>query len=524
MKKVITDPLLMIATILIIVGFQVYWLKNNYDREKHLLDSKAGIIFRTTVFELQAKKLKIGLSGSVTNSNVTVYFKDDEGKAVHVRKPVKEQLVGITNVLSDEFKDSIKINREKKDKIIFSVNNASITYGKDSLKTSTYAESVNGKDKMIQLLNGIDSLQDSLRVVDITKAVTKSFSEEKLNVLFVITRKIPDSSKSGHVIPLASPDESIDKMNEVTVGIAHPVSYALEIQNSSLYLFKKILSPLLFSLFLVGVTIISFFVLYRNLNRQLRLTEIKNEFIGNITHELKTPISTVSVAIEAMKNFNALQSPERTQEYLDIANNELQRLGLLVDKVLKLSMFEKQQVELKKEWFDLEELIQEVVKSMQLQFEKLNVTLKVEKKGDNFTIMADRLHISSVIYNLLDNALKYGKEKPVIIIELASYDQYVEINITDNGKGIPAEYKNKVFDKFFRVPDGNKHNIKGYGLGLSYVNHIVQRHQGFIEVESELGKGSTFSVKLPYEEAELIKYDKGRVVRKMAIKIGNHGN
>src|SRR4029450_13258035 len=146
-----------------------------------------------------------------------------------------------------------------------------------------------------------------------------------------------------------------------TVVFVHPVTYHLEIGKSFSYLIKKITLPILFSIFLVGVTVLSFLLLYRNLLKQQRLAELKNDFISNITHELKTPISTVAVAIEALKNFNAMQNPERTKEYLDISANELQRLGLLVDKVLKLSMFEKKEVELKKEAFDMEELINEVL-------------------------------------------------------------------------------------------------------------------------------------------------------------------
>src|SRR6185436_11622670 len=132
-------------------------------------------------------------------------------------------------------------------------------------------------------------------------------------------------------------------------GFAHPVTYQLSLTNNTTYLLKKILLPILFSLFLVGVTILSFVLLYRNLLRQHRLSEIKNEFISNITHELKTPIATVGVAIEALKNFNAIDDPQKTKEYLDISSNELQRLSLLVDKVLKLSMFEKREIELNKE-------------------------------------------------------------------------------------------------------------------------------------------------------------------------------
>jgi len=225
---------------------------------------------------------------------------------------------------------------------------------------------------------------------------------------------------------------------------------------------------------------------------------LKNEFISNITHELKTPIATVGVAIEALKNFNAIHDPERTREYLDISQNELQRLGLLVDKVLKLSMFEKKEMELKKEHFDCKQLTEEVMNSMRLQFEKYHAKVNLRTTGDNFIVEADKLHITSVIYNLLDNALKYSRENPVIDVLLKSNPDNIEFSVSDNGIGIPPAYKEKVFDKFFRVPTGDKHNIKGYGLGLSYVAEVIKRHQGNVQVESELGKGSTFTAKFPY--------------------------
>lgn len=488
----------MTVTILIIVGFQVYWLKNSYDREKRLLEGKAGIVFRTTVFEMQAKKFNLGSAkwNNKSNPGINVVLKDDEGKTVYTNKPVNEQVVGISNVVR-RFRDSALQNKNGKADVIVSVNNSSFVFGKDSVASHRFeATAGNDGDKIIQVLYGIDSLQDSIKITDIKKAVTQSFKEEKLDIAFNITRHAV-ANKPEHIVPLAPPGEGGEKLNEVTIGFAKPVTYTLSLQNTSLYLFKKILSPFLFSVFLIGVTLISFFVLYRNLSRQRRLTEIKNEFIGNITHELKTPISTVSVAIEAMKNFNALQNPERTKEYLDIANNELQRLGLLVDKVLKLSMFEKQQLELKQEWFDLKQLAEEVMGSMKIQFEKHHAAVTLQTEGNNFSIMADRLHILSVIYNLLDNAIKYSKQNPVIEISLMEKDESMLIKVRDNGVGIPAAYKEKIFDKFFRVPSGDRHNVKGYGLGLSYVAHIVQQHHGATDVWSEEGKGTQFVIQLP---------------------------
>ena len=230
--------------------------------------------------------------------------------------------------------------------------------------------------------------------------------------------------------------------------------------------------------------------------KQQRLAALKNEFISNITHELKTPIATVGVAIEALKNFNAIDNPERTQEYLSISQNELQRLNLLVDKVLKLSMFEKKEIELKYEVLDLKDLAAEVIGSMRLQIEKYRATVTLEEEG-NTVMRADRLHLLSVIFNLLDNALKYSKQHAAIIISVKEKDNHVVLSVADNGIGIPAEYKNKVFEKFFRVPQGDTHNAKGYGLGLSYAAHVVQKHKGTIEVESEQGAGTRFIISIP---------------------------
>lgn len=278
--------------------------------------------------------------------------------------------------------------------------------------------------------------------------------------------------------------------------------------------------PILFSIFLIGVTVFSFVLLYRTLINQQRLAAIKNEFMSNITHELKTPIATVGVAIEALRNFGAAQSPEKTKEYLDISASELQRLSLLVDKVLKLSMFENSKVELRKEPIDLLELVNEVTNIMKLQFEKNNAAVTTKTTGDNFIIEADRLHITSVIYNLLDNALKYSKENPVIEIRLSALpNDIVELKVSDNGIGIPKEYRWKVFDKFFRVPSGNTHNVKGYGLGLSYVSEIIKRHMGLIEVESGLSKGAAFIIKIPRKEADIIIFDDKRRMYRKSINL-----
>jgi two-component system phosphate regulon sensor histidine kinase PhoR len=185
---------------------------------------------------------------------------------------------------------------------------------------------------------------------------------------------------------------------------------------------------------------------------------------------------------------------------------------MLVDKVLKLSQFENRVIELRLTVFDLRDLAAEVIAEMRLPFEKAGAVVQVRGAGvqvrgvrtddangveERFDVRADRSHLSSVISNLLDNALKYSRESPVITVDVGKADGMVVLAVTDNGVGIPAVYLRRVFDKFFRVPSGDHHNIKGHGLGLNYVQHIVQAHRGIVTVDSKEGKGSTFTIKLP---------------------------
>lgn len=463
----------MIAAILVIAAFQVYWIMLKVEEENRILRFRTNMIFRESVFDLQSSKLKIDSS-------------------IRYRYGLPPDIARFTEIVRNRLNDSsISFPSQP-------TRNSIITVEKPASAISDEAElrrSYKAGGRFYEFLIGIDSLQDSLRVLDIRKTYTTNLTRENIDVPYTIIRtEEADLNRNTPKRP---------EWNKATIGFTHPISYQVELGNTSRYIFGKVLPQIIFSIFLIGLTITAFWVLYRNLRAQRRLTDIKNDFISNITHELKTPISTVSVAIEAIKNFNVMQQPERTTEYLDIAGNELNRLSMLVDKVLKLSMFEKQQTELQYQRFDVNQLVSEVIASMGLQFEKVKARVEQQSFGNSFIINADHLHISSVLYNLLDNALKYSREKPVVEVQVtAKDDMWVEVSIKDNGIGIPAAYKAKIFEKFFRVPTENQHNIKGYGLGLSYVAHIVNQHHGTITLHSEPGKGSEFIIKLPVAHEE----------------------
>ncbi|MDZ4073048.1 MAG: HAMP domain-containing sensor histidine kinase [Sediminibacterium sp.] len=350
---------------------------------------------------------------------------------------------------------------------------------------------------IIRFLSNNKTINDSIPVKTVDSAYRVELNKTNKQLKFSIQfESYKDSSQK--IWNLKRDSSNAVVTDKVFVGYTTPYAYQAKFEDTNMYVLGKMQMQIGGSLLVLLLVAGSFIVLYRNLLAQQRLAEIKNDFISNITHELKTPIATVGVAIEALRNFNAMQSPERTKEYLDISAAELQRLSLLVDKVLKLSMFEKQQIELNKEPFDLKELMQETLKIMKLQFDKQKAAVTFTSGDHSFMLEADKLHITSVIYNLLDNALKYSKNNAQIQVNLDLVDhKSIVLTVSDNGMGIAPEYQGKIFDKFFRVPTGDKHNIKGYGLGLSYVAEVIKSHKGSISVDSEPEKGSTFTVTLP---------------------------
>lgn len=252
-----------------------------------------------------------------------------------------------------------------------------------------------------------------------------------------------------------------------------------------------------FSLFLLSLTALAFVMLYRSLREQQRLMALKNEFISNMTHELKTPISTVSVALEAIQNFSAADNPTLTAEYVDIARHELNRLTLLTDKVLRTSIFEEKGLVIDPEPVDLKAVVTQVLYSLKLVLDKHQAQVSVNQQGTHFELQGSTVHLTNVVFNLLDNAVKYSNAPPEIEITLTQRDAYLTLSVADNGIGIAPAYQSKIFEKFFRVPTGDIHTVKGYGLGLSYVYNVVKSHAGKIELHSQPGRGSTFVVTLP---------------------------
>ena len=264
------------------------------------------------------------------------------------------------------------------------------------------------------------------------------------------------------------------------------------------YIFSSVrfmIPSVIFTLVLLITFIITLILVFR----QKRYTEIKNDFINNMTHELKTPIASISLAAQMLNDDSVTKSEQMMKHLGGIINDESKRLRFLVEKVLQMSMFDRKKAVFKKKELDLNEMVENIAHSFTLRVEHTGGKIYTEIEAIDSAIYVDEVHFQNVINNLLDNAVKYRKPDQPIDIYLRTWNDndHLFLSIRDTGIGIKKENIKKVFDKFYRVHTGNVHDVKGFGLGLAYVKKIVDLHQGEIKVESEYGKGTTFTIKLP---------------------------
>lgn len=264
------------------------------------------------------------------------------------------------------------------------------------------------------------------------------------------------------------------------------------------YIFDSIsfmIPSMIFTLVLLIIFIFTIYVVFR----QKRLSEMKNDFINNMTHEFKTPISTISLAAQMLKDPAVGKSPQMFQHISGVINDETKRLRFQVEKVLQMSMFERQKATLKMKELDANEMITGVIHTFTLKVEKYNGKITSSLEAKDAVVFVDEMHLTNVVFNLMDNAVKYKKPEEELLLNVVTWNEpgKLMISIQDNGIGIKKENLKKVFDKFYRVHTGNLHDVKGFGLGLAYVKKIIQDHKGTIRVESELNVGTKFIIALP---------------------------
>ena len=246
-------------------------------------------------------------------------------------------------------------------------------------------------------------------------------------------------------------------------------------------------------IFFTLIIVSAFYVTVRTLLMQKKLSEIKNDFINNMTHEFKTPLATISLAVDAMRNEKVVNDREKSAYFSGIIKEENRRMNKQVETILQAALIDRQELQLKLQPLHINEVIRRVMENFKLQLEEIhaNVILQLEDGYD--MAQADEVHFTNLISNLIDNAIKYSREKLMIRIQTHRNGKNILIKVEDNGIGMTKETQRRIFEKFYRAHTGNVHNVKGFGLGLSYVKSVVDAHNGRIKVDSTIGKGTTFT-------------------------------
>ena len=408
---------------------------------------------------------------------------------------IRAQVQTLTQV-SDRT-DSFSIDKNVSKSISGTIISADNNSGDDNEKASfSFPASISQKMSDYYLRRGLHSYVDSLAEVNFTKldSLLMIMLEEsdlkaphRLQMLSGGT-VIATISSSGYT-PTARAKDYV-----LSYGQSLADKYQLTLEPLTIPTLCEMSSIITASLILFFILAFSFWFLIHTMLKQKSLEEMKSDFTNNITHELKTPVAVAYAANDALLNFDAGNDPEKRREYLEISQGQLEKLEGMIEQILSMSMESRKTFELKRETIELEPLLQKLADQHILSAGKpCDIHIDVE---DGLVLDADRFHLSNIVSNLIDNAIKYSGESVRIDITAKATDEGVEIRVLDNGIGIAPDKQKHIFDKFYRVPTGNIHDVKGYGLGLYYAKTMVEKHGGTIEVSSTPGKGSEFILTL----------------------------
>jgi len=479
--------ILVIISLTGIFAYQAYWLYNMYNTMKIQADvtivnaiknaDHIELFLRVdSISKAHEEERKMGVHRTSGEVSFSASFSDKEEDKPTLRQKIKNDSIDIEN--------SREIKQSGQDPEDFDI-------GKDFSSIEKMA---------LSLQKGLHMTIDQT-VVDINLAKFDSILSQELikNNLDVIhyTQAIEFKKDS---IRYSSLPASVDTtgMQKYThyYDLDDNYGYVVYIEAVSKHILIQMRGILVASFIILIILGFSFWYLVRTLIRQKTLEEMKTDFTNNITHELKTPIAVAYAATDAMLNFNLADEKSKRDKYLHITQEQLQRLSGLVEQILSMSMESRKTFRFKKEEIHIEPLLHSLIEQHTLKADK-KVQFNVNIKPKDLTIEADRTHFSNVISNLIDNAVKYSNENAYITINAGLKDNKFEISVADNGIGIAADRQKYIFDKFYRVPTGNLHNVKGYGLGLYYVKTMIEKMNGTITLQSELGKGSIFTVTIP---------------------------
>jgi len=505
-----------------IILVQVYWFnssfKNNEEQfrfhVKQVVANVAGTLQKQEAYRFldNHAKLKDSIGKDPQTSDLLEFY------YVQKNAVTNETIIYSNSIISEDY----NINSSFFDKKLDSVKQRNLSskrvtevYSQNPIENSRGERSM-VPDVKIEKFGDLDVLkmaQYEISYKDIADAmpIQERVSKEKVEAL--LSSELKDYGvntpfefgiySNGLATKLRSDDFKFDKgatySNPLFTDNEGKSKYQLLVTfpQKKRFLFSELVGITVLSIVFTLIIVIAYSSALNQLIKQRQISEIKTDFINNMTHEFKTPIATINLALDAIRNPKIVEDREKTLRYLQMIRDENKRMHAQVENVLRISKLETRELEIAKESNDIHEIVEEAIEHVSLIMEDRDGVLKTHFKATRTTVLLNDVHFTNVLVNVLDNAIKYSPERPIIDVFTENVKDYVIIKIKDKGAGMSKTAQKRIFEKFYREHTGDLHNVKGHGLGLAYVKRIVEDHNGQIFVESEKGKGSTFIIKLP---------------------------
>ena len=494
---------IIVTVILATIGIQVYWNYKNYLAGKQQLINDVQISLDKAVDDYYANLAEKTTLGFAINDEGNKHLFDKNSTFNKIIKNLDSTKKTFASIDKLEFKsdDGITVFKGlKADSLVNEVNKKSLKSKTTYLESNKDEDSVeSSKFKFLTskiiisisndtlVLGNLDSLFRSellRKQIDITYGI--SFKKDEDSTKYFDTSKIIKTTKSGS-------NNKLLKATSKSTFLPKKSQLAVYFTNETKVILKRIYAGFLISLLLILAVISCLFYLLNVIKHQKQLAEVKNDLISNITHEFKTPIATIGVAIESIKDFDAINDKTKTKKYLDISNQQLSKLNIMVEKILETATLDSNELNLTKEKLNINTIINNIVEKHKMQTSK-QINFKASQDAVFATV--DEFHFENTINNILDNAIKYGGE--LITINLFQNQGTCTMSVSDNGTTLTKAHKEHIFEKFYRIPKGNMHDVKGFGIGLYYAKKIIEKHGGNIQLELTKN-ATTFKITLPNE-------------------------
>ena len=510
---------LMSISVIGLIALQIYWMNNLIKIEEERFERSVNIALINTADKLEKLEATNAVLNKITGGkdDVTVFIQTDSlsnVKKIEKKIPFKLKKTDSTNHAAIGYRVTYSSDSSNGKKRLEVLENRTVPEHGTSVNymwkfkpdTLVFRQKQLVQNVVTELVsqNSGKKIEDRLSTSKLDSLLSSEFKNNGINTdyYFAVDKLNSDSLT---LVKTGADTSMLRKSNLKTMLFPgemffNPNQLIVYFPNKKTYIFSSILGMLGLSIALILIIAGVFFKTVQMFIRQKKITEIKNDLINNITHEFKTPISTISVACEALNEPGLTIKPESVNKYSSIIKEENERLRMMVENLLNTAAFEKDTYHLAKENLDLDEIINKSVEKFEEMLKQKSGNIEVEGMPSSLKVNADKFHLMNIISNLIDNSIKYNERTPDIKITVERKDKFASIKVSDNGIGIAKDNLNKIFETFYRVPTGNVHNVRGNGIGLSYAKKIIEAHGGTISAVSSLGKGSTFEIKIPLSE------------------------